>query len=40
MIMNDELEKMEKEVIVVYFKVVSHHVPRGTEKNHKNSWWR
>jgi hypothetical protein len=33
---NDELEKMLKEAVVVYFKALSQHFPGGTEENHEN----
>jgi len=33
---NDELEGMWKETIVAYFKVLSRHLPGGTEESHKN----
>jgi hypothetical protein len=32
---NDKLKRMWKE-IVAYFKVLSQHLPGGTEKNHEN----
>jgi hypothetical protein len=32
--MNDELEKMWKEAVVAYFKVLSQNSPEGTEENH------
>jgi hypothetical protein len=33
---NDEFERMWKEV--VYFKVLSHHLPVGTEEKPLDSW--
>jgi hypothetical protein len=32
-IVNDELERMWKEVAVAYFKVLSYHLLGGTEEN-------
>jgi hypothetical protein len=32
--MNNELEKMWKEVVMAYFKILSEHLPEGTEENH------
>jgi hypothetical protein len=34
---SDELERIWKEVVVAYFKVLSWHLPGGTEKNHKKT---
>jgi hypothetical protein len=34
MIVNDELERMWKEVVVACFKVLPQHLPEGTEENH------
>jgi hypothetical protein len=34
--MNDELERMQKAMVMTYFKVLSQNVPQGTEENHKN----
>jgi hypothetical protein len=31
---NDELEKIWKEAVMAYFKVLSWHSPGGTEENH------
>jgi hypothetical protein len=31
---NDESKKMWNEVLVTYFKVLSQHLPEGTEENH------
>jgi hypothetical protein len=33
----NELERIWKEVITAYFKVVSRHLPGGTDENHENS---
>jgi hypothetical protein len=33
--MNDELERMWNEGVVAHFKVLSQHLPEGTEENHK-----
>jgi hypothetical protein len=35
MIKNNELQRMQKEVIVAYFKVLSRHLPGGTEENRR-----
>jgi hypothetical protein len=35
--MNDELERIWKIALVVYFKVISRHSPGGTEDNHENN---
>jgi hypothetical protein len=35
-IMNNELERKWEEVVVAYFKVLSQHLPGGTEENTKN----
>jgi hypothetical protein len=35
MIMNIELERMRKEKIVAYLKVLSRNSPRGYEENHE-----
>jgi hypothetical protein len=32
----DELERMWKEVVVPYFKVLSRQSPGGSKKNHEN----
>jgi hypothetical protein len=32
---NDELKRMWKKAFVAQFKVLSQHLPRGTEKNHE-----
>jgi hypothetical protein len=34
--MNDELERTWKETVIAYFKVISQHLPGGTEKNKKS----
>jgi hypothetical protein len=34
MIVNDELGRMWKEARVTYFKVLSQHLPGGTDLNH------
>jgi hypothetical protein len=34
--MYDELERIWKEDVVAYNKVLSQHLPGGTEKNHKD----
>lgn len=34
--MNNELEKMRKEMVVVTVKTFSGHLPGGTEVNHKH----
>jgi hypothetical protein len=34
---NDKSEMMWKEAVVAYFKVISRHLPRGTEENHEKS---
>jgi hypothetical protein len=36
MIVNKELERIWNEAIVAYFKVLSRHLPGGTEENHGN----
>jgi hypothetical protein len=33
--MNNELETMWKEAVMAAFKVISWHLPRGTEENHE-----
>jgi hypothetical protein len=33
---SDELERMSKEAVVVYFKVLFVYLPGGTEEQHKN----
>jgi hypothetical protein len=38
--MNDGLERMWKEAVVAYFKVLSRHLPGGTEESHENSSFR
>jgi hypothetical protein len=35
MIVNNELERMRKEVVMAEFKVLSRHLPGGTEENHE-----
>jgi hypothetical protein len=35
--MNDELERMCKEGVMAYFKVLCQNLPGGTEENHKNT---
>jgi hypothetical protein len=35
--MNNESQKIWKEAVVDYFKVLSWHLPGGTEENHKKS---
>jgi hypothetical protein len=37
MMVNNELEKMYKEVVVTYIKLVSRNVPGKTEENHEDS---
>jgi hypothetical protein len=32
---NDELERMWKEAVVALFKVLSRHLPGGSEENHE-----
>jgi len=32
---NKEMERRWKQVVVAYFKVLSSHLPRGTEENYK-----
>jgi hypothetical protein len=34
--MNNELERMWKEAVMTYFKVLSQKMPGGTEGNHEN----
>jgi hypothetical protein len=34
--MSNELGKRQKEVVVARFKVLSQHLPGGTEENHEN----
>jgi hypothetical protein len=35
-LLNDELERMWKEAVIAYFKIISlQHLPRGTEENHE-----
>jgi hypothetical protein len=34
-LMNNELERMCKEAVMTYFKVISWHSPRGTDENHE-----
>jgi hypothetical protein len=34
--MNNELEKMRKEVVMVLLEVLFLHLPGGTEENHKS----
>jgi hypothetical protein len=36
MLANDELERISKEVVVTYFKVIFWYLPGGTEGNHEN----
>jgi hypothetical protein len=39
--MNNELERVWKEVVVAKFKILFQHLPGGTEENHeklKDSW--
>jgi hypothetical protein len=36
MLANDELERIWKEVVVTYFKVIFRHLPGETEGNHEN----
>jgi hypothetical protein len=33
---NDKLERMWKESVAAYFKILSHYSPGGTEVNHDN----
>jgi hypothetical protein len=33
---NDELERVLKEVFMAYFKVLCQHMPGGTEESHKD----
>jgi hypothetical protein len=35
-ILSDELERIRKEAVIIYFKVLSQHVSEGTEANHEN----
>jgi hypothetical protein len=36
-LLNDELERMWKEAVIAYFKVISlQHLPRGTKENHES----
>jgi hypothetical protein len=35
MIVNNELKRMWKEVVMAKFKVLSQHLPVGTEENHE-----
>jgi hypothetical protein len=39
-LMNTELERMWKELIMAYFEVLSQQLPKQTEKTHENphSW--
>jgi hypothetical protein len=37
MIVNNELERMWKETVVAQFKVLSRHLPGGTEGNHEKT---
>jgi hypothetical protein len=34
--MNDKFERIWKEVIMAYFKMLSQYLPGGSEENHKN----
>jgi hypothetical protein len=34
--MNNELQRMWKEAVMTYFKVLFQHLPRRTEENYKN----
>jgi hypothetical protein len=34
-LMNNELEKIWKEAVTAYFKVLSQHLPEDTEENHE-----
>jgi hypothetical protein len=36
LLMDNALERTWKEAVVAYFKVLSRHLPGGTEKTHKN----
>jgi hypothetical protein len=36
---NNELERMWKEAVMVYFEALSRHLPGGTEENHENDQW-
>jgi hypothetical protein len=35
--MNNKLERMQKEVVMDEFKLLSQHLPGGTEEHHENS---
>lgn len=35
--MNDELERLRREALVPCFKIISPHVPGGTEDNYENT---
>jgi hypothetical protein len=35
-LVNDEFERIWKEVVVAYFKVHSHHAPGGAQKDYRN----
>jgi len=37
MTINDELDRMWKEVVVAYFKVISQHVRRRSDENYERS---
>jgi hypothetical protein len=37
LLVNDELNRMWKEVVIGVFKALSWHFPGGTEKNHNKS---
>jgi hypothetical protein len=36
MIMNEELERMWKEAMVAYLKILTQHLPGGSEENNNN----
>jgi hypothetical protein len=36
--MNNELERIWKEVVMVYFSILSLHLPGGVEENHENRY--
>jgi hypothetical protein len=36
--MNDELDRIFKEAVVAYFKVLSQHLPGGAKENHEKTF--
>jgi hypothetical protein len=39
MVMNEELERMYKEAVTVYFNILSWYLPGGTEECHEIICW-